>query len=867
MKSAPWCLMLRTHNRGIRAPALLLIAGLVLGACGDSPSNPPSVASVSVEPATANLVVAGTLQLTATPRDASGTPLSGRTVAWHSDNQAAATVTPGGNVSAVAPGTARITATVDGRAGTATITVQQPTVATVTVSPATYTLGLGGSVQLSAALADANGNGITGRVVTWSSSQTAVATVDGNGVVRGVTAGNSVITATADGITGTAQIVVTTSAAVIIASISPAQLQEGQPATITGTGFNPDPAQNTVLVDNAPATVVSASPTSLTITVPQGSCMPARNVPVRVTAQGNSDQRTHPWRPGAFLNVQVGQQLRLDAGGTPCLQFDASNSAARYLIGVQSVSAVAADLTEVQVRSVTPAVSSTDHALSGVADVHDHLHGGVHGGGALPTSRRSELLRRHREAEYEFRVEERRILDRIGAPNRLPLLSTAATAASAAVPGTVVVGDSVTVKFPLRANSCNASTPVRTVVRHKGTRSIWLEDVNNPAGGFTTADYAQLAQMFDGGIYAANEDYFGEPTDIDGNGRIVIVITAELNKEQNVLGRVFSVDLFPDQCPGGSNGGEYFYGIAPDSSGSVGMKFSVEDAKEYYPIIIAHELTHVIQLGRRSRAPGATGYQTIWELEGQATLAEEIVGHRITGNRPGQNYGFGVAWNQPQQTPIDWYIAPIVDLVYYFGFQAVQAPPVSGAPEQCGWFNQTEGGNNLGPCLGRRSIYGVSWSFLRWLSDHFGPSFPGGEQGLHRAMIMDTRTGFATMERVTGRPMAELLAQWSAMLYLDGRVSGLDPKLTMTSWDFYGGMGTPRGPQWTGIWTNLIPETHLQPRPRSFASFVESASVRSGSTAYFLVSGNSRPATAFSVQLPSGGALPQHVRVWIVRVE
>jgi hypothetical protein len=115
--------------------------------------------------------------------------------------------------------------------------------------------------------------------------------------------------------------------------------------------------------------------------------------------------------------------------------------------------------------------------------------------------------------------------------------------------------------------------------------------------------------------------------------------------------------------------------------------------------------------------------------------------------------------------------------------------------------------------------------------------------------------------------MAELLAQWSAMLYLDGRVSGLDPKLTMTSWDFYGGVGTPPGPHWTGIWTNLIPETHLRPRQRSFASFVESASVRSGSTAYFLVSGNSRPATALSVQLPSGGALPQHVRVWVVRVE
>jgi hypothetical protein len=870
MNSAPGSTMRRLHTCGVRIPAVLLVAGLALAACGDSPSTPPAatVAAVSVEPATANLIVARTLQLTATPRDANGTPVSGRTIAWHSDNQAAATVTPGGNVSAVAPGTARITATVDGRAGTATITVQLPTVATVTVTPATFTLGLGGSVQLNAALADADGNGITGRTVTWSSSQSAVASVDGNGVVRGVTAGTSVITATADGVTGTAQILVTASAAVVIASISPAQLQEGQSATITGTGFNPDPAQNTVLIDNAPATVFSASPTSLTITVPQGTCMPARNVPVRVTTQGTSDQRTHPLRPAAFLDVQVGQQLRLSAGGTPCLQFDASSSGARYLIGVQSVSTVAAELTEVQVRSVTPAASSSDPLLNAAADVHGDLHSQLHGRGTLPASPRSELMRGHRDAELEFRIQEHRMLERLGVPNRRPLLGAAAAAAgSAAVPGTVAVGDSVTVKYPLRNNSCNASTPVRALVRHKGARSIWLEDVNNPAGGFTAGDYAELADMFDGRIFAANEDYFGEPTDLDGNGRIVIVITAELNKERPfVLGRVFAADLFPGDCPGG-NGGEFFYGIAPDSSGSLGFELSVADAREYYPIIIAHELAHVIQFGRRSRTPGATAFQTIWELEGQATLAEEIVGHRITGNQPGRNYGFSVAWNEPRQSPNDWYISPIIDLVYYFGFQNRDVPRINGAPEQCGWLGQGEDGSNLGPCLNRRNIYGVSWSFLRWLSDHFGPSFPGGEQGLHRAMITDTRTGFATMEGLTGRPMAELLAQWSAMLYLDGRVTGLDPKLTMTSWDFYGGIGTPRGPQWTGIWTNLIPETHLQPRQRPFASFVESASVRSGSTAYFLVSGTARPATAISVQSSDGGALPQQMRVWVVRIE
>lgn len=67
-----------------------------------------------------------TQQLTATPRNSSGTAITGKTVAWSSNLPSIATVSSSGLVTAQGPGTATITATVDGKNGTATANVNVP---------------------------------------------------------------------------------------------------------------------------------------------------------------------------------------------------------------------------------------------------------------------------------------------------------------------------------------------------------------------------------------------------------------------------------------------------------------------------------------------------------------------------------------------------------------------------------------------------------------------------------------------------------------------------------------------------------------------------------------------------------------------
>src|SRR5439155_9078696 len=139
-----------------------------------------------------------TAQLTAALRDANGNPLSGRTVTWATSDGGVATVSSTGLVTGVTVGSATITATSEGKSGSATVTVTAVAVpvASVAVSPPTPSLPVGGTVQLTAAPQDSAGNALSGRTVTWATSDATVASVSTTGLVTGVAVGSATITAT-----------------------------------------------------------------------------------------------------------------------------------------------------------------------------------------------------------------------------------------------------------------------------------------------------------------------------------------------------------------------------------------------------------------------------------------------------------------------------------------------------------------------------------------------------------------------------------------------------------------------------------------------------------------------------------------------
>jgi len=218
--------------------------------------SPVPVASIAVSPASSTLTVGQTAQLTATPKDANGDPLTGRVITWMSDNATVAAVDGSGLVTAKgAGGPATITATSEAKSGTASVTVIPVPVASVTVSPSTATVVMGMTLQLAATPRAANGDPLTGRTITWSSGNTTIADVDGTGLVTAKALGGPVtITALSEGHSGTASITVTAFAGPLhVSSVNRRYFTDGTGRAIYLTGSHTWPNFQDVGVTDPPA--------------------------------------------------------------------------------------------------------------------------------------------------------------------------------------------------------------------------------------------------------------------------------------------------------------------------------------------------------------------------------------------------------------------------------------------------------------------------------------------------------------------------------------------------------------------------------------------------------------------------------------
>jgi len=183
---------------------------LDLTSCGDGSGSPTGsdsqVASVTVSPDQFELVVGETQQLTATPRDQSGSPYVGPSITWASTEETVATVSGTGLVTGVGPGSATITASSGGKSGSAAVAVIFVAIGSISVEPGELTLFAGESQTLTAILKDESGNPLTGRSVTWTTTEPSVATVSEVGVVSAAGAGSTTVTATSEGKSGTAEV-------------------------------------------------------------------------------------------------------------------------------------------------------------------------------------------------------------------------------------------------------------------------------------------------------------------------------------------------------------------------------------------------------------------------------------------------------------------------------------------------------------------------------------------------------------------------------------------------------------------------------------------------------------------------------------
>lgn len=181
---------------------------------------PPQAASVAIIPATAQIYVGAAATLAAEVRDQLGAVISGAAVTWSSSEPEFATVSSNGTVTGVALGTTTIRATSGSVSGTASVTVQNVPVASVSIAPTSASVQMGATVTLAATSRDAAGNLLANRAPSWSTANAAVATVSATGAVQGVGAGSTTITATIEGKSAQAIITVTSPAPAAVALVT-----------------------------------------------------------------------------------------------------------------------------------------------------------------------------------------------------------------------------------------------------------------------------------------------------------------------------------------------------------------------------------------------------------------------------------------------------------------------------------------------------------------------------------------------------------------------------------------------------------------------------------------------------------------------
>jgi uncharacterized protein YjdB len=337
---------------------------------------PDPVAVVEVAPSTASINVGQSIQLSATPRNIAGNPLLGRTIVWSSGSPSLATVSSSGMVTGVAAGNAIIVATVDGKQGSAVITVRKVPVASVSVTPSTSAITAGQTVTLAATTLDASGNTLVGRVIGWSTSDNAIATVSSSGVVTGVSVGTATITASSEGQSGIATVTV---GAVPVASVtvSPAQanLTVGQVVPLVATAQDASGqvlTGRTVTWSSASPSVATVSATGNVTGVAAGSAVITATIDgVMGSATVNVSQvpvATVTVAP-ATANVVIGQNVTLGATTRDAAGNVLTGRVVTWASGATSVATVSATGVVTGVAPGTVTITATSEGQSGTATI------------------------------------------------------------------------------------------------------------------------------------------------------------------------------------------------------------------------------------------------------------------------------------------------------------------------------------------------------------------------------------------------------------------------------------------------------------------------------------------------------------------
>jgi hypothetical protein len=430
--------------------------------------------------------------------------------------------------------------------------------------------------------------------------------------------------------------------------------------------------------------------------------------------------------------------------------------------------------------------------------------------------------------------------------NHRPLIAAARAArpraATSSRPSYDAIPSNPTIGQLIRLNA-NADSEC-TAPDYRGARvvaitnsAIVVADTLNPTGGYTDAEYASLGVTFDTLIDPLDRAAFGDPSDIDGNKRIVLFFTKAVNdltpttSTSYVGGFFHGRDLFPTKetadfaACAGSNVGEMFYVMVPDPKR--GGPFAKANVASEVLGTLAHEYQHLINASRRMFVnTAATDFEETWLNEGLSHIAEELLFYRVSGLKPRQN---------------------------------LDASAIRASSVNISAFNDDEADNfgryreyllspsKYSPYSDNDSLEtrGATWAFLRDVADRKAPS--DGDTWFR--LVNSTTTGMANVRAVFGTGVLNQIRDWETSVLLDD-LSGVDAAYQQPSWNF------------RSMFAALTNSTVFPVQTVPLVAGTKSVTLVGGATSYvrFSVSSGSTASVQWS-------ALPSTVQLTLVRTK
>jgi hypothetical protein len=289
---------------------------------------------------------------------------------------------------------------------------------------------------------------------------------------------------------------------------------------------------------------------------------------------------------------------------------------------------------------------------------------------------------------------------------------------------------------------------VGSKLAYAGDNVLIYIDTLAPANGFTSTQLNDFGKLFDQTLYPIDTLAFGLPVDLDGNGRVVMLMSPVVNGDspaaqcatQGFVAGFINTEDFNGPSDPNSNQGEVFYTIVPDPSATVSCAHTVQDLGADVPATFLHELQHLIFFSQHVIIGGATDGSSALD-EGLSIVAEELGSKYYEDKCPPPSCRTSPTQLFPDSS--QGFLGSFLYDSYQYALHPDTASIMLHTDDQNGF--DWRGGN---------------WLLARWLGDQMGSA-------VYKKLSKSTANGAADIEQATGQTFGTLFANFGISLYTD----------------------------------------------------------------------------------------------------